>query len=728
LRNGRNTIIVAVACALLGGCMPVRERVRAWFRSPAERLAEAVTIGRDGWGIPHIAGATDAAALFGLGYAHAEDAWPRVEAATIRALGRAAELYGPELLADDLVRAAFEVERHARAEYEREPPERRQLWDAYALGIEYYLETHAVPRRLARFEPWYVFARVRDVSAATVIDGVRVGAALWHEDGAANLQPARGDTAAPAMLGAWLSAASAAWAVAPARTADGHALLTSVARGPFQPTDRPYEFELRSDEGWHVAGLGLPGLPVPVSGHTARHAWTHTASSADVTDGWIVSFEPANPLSYRYDGGERQAVEWLDTIRVRTDTAVVGRVFHFRRTHHGPALTLPDGRTVAFRIARFEEGGALQQWLAMSRAEDLAAFTAALGLGAIPGASTLYADTAGNILYAHGGAVPRRDAALDRTVPANGAEARADWDGVHALDELPRVLNPPGGWLYASGNAPLAVTADEDLARRSELPAYLLEPPAAPPARDARALLARDTVWTAATMAAVPFDTRVALADSAIEALVYEWERLGAADPDRTMTVDAAVDSLRQWDRVGTVASVPMTLYVLWLEQLARPAAAEDEWPRIRALEAALAALNGAWGTADVAWGDINRLQRPRADGTFDAEAGSFPIAGAPPAAGIIFDFNTAPGPAGKLRFGVAGNSRVAVVELGPRVRGWAVDVFGRADDATSPHAFDQAPLYARGELRDVWFHADDVAAAVRRVYRPGPVVADSAR
>jgi acyl-homoserine-lactone acylase len=735
-------VSVAFACALLPACTPVRERVRSLFRSPAERLAELVTIRRDEWGIAHIAGATDAAALFGLGYAQAEDDWAGIEEATIRALGRAAEAYGPSHLADDLVKAAFEVERLARAEYEREPPERRRLWDAYALGVETFLATHPdVLRRLTRFEPWYIFTRTRHVSTATVIDGVRLGAASWQEVAGPGVEGSAADAgfaaADPAgseraragggagVLEGGPEPGSAAWAIAPGRTAAGHALLATIRRAPFADAERPYEFELRSDEGWHVAGLTLPGLPVARSGSNERLGWAHTASTADVADAWTVTFDAADPAAYRYDGATRPVVTWLDTIRVRVDTALVARVFRFRRTHHGPVVTMRDGRSFALAIARFEEGGALQQWLAMSRAAGLDAFLGALGHTALPGASTVYADAAGNILYAHGGAVPRRTAALDRTAPADGADANADWNGTHRLDELPRVLNPPDGVVHAAGVAPLDVTAEGDVLRAEA--AYMVGSglPAAAPA--AHALLAAGTDWTLEKLAGVAFDTRVAVADTTIAALVYEWERLGAVDPDRTMIVDAAIDSLRQWDRVATVASVPMTHYVLWQERRARQVAADDEWPRIRALEDALAELGGAWGRTDVAWGDLNRLQRPPAD-TFDADAASLPIAGAPPIAGTVFEFRTVPGPAGKLRFGVAGNAWIGVVEFGPRVQARAVDVFGHAAAARAPHSFDQAPLYARGALRTAWFHEDDVVAAARRSYRPGAAPADSVR
>jgi acyl-homoserine lactone acylase PvdQ len=85
-------ILLAVACALPA----------ATVNHPAE-LARSVTIYRDTYGVPHIYGPTDASCVFGYAYAQAEDNFWQVEDSYLRALGRAAEVYGKKTLDDDLV-------------------------------------------------------------------------------------------------------------------------------------------------------------------------------------------------------------------------------------------------------------------------------------------------------------------------------------------------------------------------------------------------------------------------------------------------------------------------------------------------------------------------------------------------------------------------------------------------------------------------------------------------
>ena len=123
---------------LVPGCAAVR----GITGGDAPGWAERVTITRDAWGVPHVLGETDAAVAFGVALAQAEDNFWQVEENVLRAIRRAANLYGETQLAGDLIRAAFDVPRLAREEYEREPPGRRALWDAYAAGLNYYLTAH----------------------------------------------------------------------------------------------------------------------------------------------------------------------------------------------------------------------------------------------------------------------------------------------------------------------------------------------------------------------------------------------------------------------------------------------------------------------------------------------------------------------------------------------------------------------------------------------------------
>lgn len=714
----RRTIVLVAFCLTAAGCGPFA--VTTGRQAPEERLAHTVTIHRDAWGVPAVHAATDAGIAFGLAWAQAEDNYWQIEEDYIHALGRAAEYYGERYLAADLVRRAFEVERLSREEYAREPAERRAVWDAYAAGLNYYLRTAGVrPRLITRWEPWMPFALFREPRAGMLVDGVRLGEL---EDAGFQLV-GRWDAAAAEAAGRpQAPSGSNTWAVAPARTAAGHALLFQNPHVGFFGAGQRWEAVVQSDEGWHVRGFAILGTPVLRSGHTASFAWSHTNSAADNTDVYAVTFEADDPLRYRYDGEWRHATQWQDTVRVNTADGVVARAYTFRRTHHGPIVARRGGELLAARFGRLEDGGSLQQWYALNRARDLHGFREALAMRAFTISNTMYADTAGNIYYLHGNAVPRRPAGFEWRLPVPGNTAATEWQGWHELDELPQLMNPGSGWLQNTNSTPFRATAEGWNLDASAYPAYMAREVDNARARTSRRLLEAEPSWTFKAWQRAAFDTYVNEAEPEIARLVHEWEQVGGTSPFRAMRADEAIDMLRGWDRVATTESEAMTLFVLWQERYR--AAPDGPLPGFRALEETIGRLELVHGTVRVPWGDVNRLQRVHTSGAepFDDAAPSLPVPGAPEIAGTVFRFTTVPGPDGRRRYGRSGHTWVSVVELAPAVRSRSIVQFGQSADPQSPHWFDQAPLYVRGELKDAPFTAEAVRAAARRTYHPGGV------
>ena len=84
----------------------------------ADALARAATIYRDRYGTPHVFGKSDASTVFGLAYAQAEDNFAQVEEDFALAIGRGAEIYGSELIDEDRLNRALEIERFAKSDYD----------------------------------------------------------------------------------------------------------------------------------------------------------------------------------------------------------------------------------------------------------------------------------------------------------------------------------------------------------------------------------------------------------------------------------------------------------------------------------------------------------------------------------------------------------------------------------------------------------------------------------
>ncbi|HET9226832.1 MAG TPA: penicillin acylase family protein [Thermoanaerobaculia bacterium] len=683
------------------------------FAIPAMVTAQdwkSVTIHRDTWGVPHIYGPTDASVAYGMAYAQAEDNFAHLQDNFLRAVGRAAEVHGESSLRDDQISRALEIPRLAREEYERSEPRIKAIYDAYAAGLERYAEKHpGAPRVLARFEPWYPLAMMRLKYQQLEFLGY---AGLDFK----NLKLTFPNPAER-------PEGSNSWAVARSKSASGNPLLFINPHVGFFGVGQYYEAHLHSDEGWNFSGVGRYGLPFPYMGHNEALGWAHTDNYPDHGDLYMETFDdPANPLSYRYGDGRRTATQWSEEIKVKTDKGLESRRFTFRKTHHGPILTEHEGKPVAVKLAKMEEGGWLDQWYEMSRARSLAEFKKALQRVAIPYMNITYADRDGNIFYAYNGTVPRRSLKFDWRKPVDGSDPETEWQGFHPFEDLPQVLNPVTGFVQSCNSSPFATTTSGN-PDPAAFPAYMIGPEIDNPrARVSKRILIEREKFTFDEWTRAATDTRVIEAEAQIPGLVAEWEKLAG---ERKEALAPLVAELKGWDGVGRLDSVGMTLFVDWY---GRVMDRRDE-DKLKLLEETRAELERAWGTWRVAWGEINRIQRTAWTGTeaFSDDRASLPVPGGPGWLGIVFNYYTrrsnaaTPGAAAgsKRRYGMMGNSYVSVVEFGPQPKARSIVYFGQSGDPKSPHWFDQAPLYAKGEFKPAFFSLDEVKANLERSYQP---------
>jgi acyl-homoserine-lactone acylase len=706
----------------------------------AEKIARSVTIYRDSYGVPHVYGPTDASCVFGYIYAQAEDNFWQIEDSYIRALGRASEVYGDRTLADDMLNRALEIPRLGKAEYDRTTGRARELADAFADGLNYFLahNPQVKPRLLTHFEPWYQYAFSRFSiyqlfifgKSGVKVDEIKTAVRALDSSGAAasttvsiNIPdiPLRGldEPEGEPIVG------SNMWTVTPSKSASNHALLFINPHQPFFGPGQWYEGHVHSDEGWDMSGASFFGSPSPTIGHNEYLGWSHTVNDPDIVDLFIEKFDDAkNPLAYRYGDAYRTATEWTDTIAVKTAKGVEPKGFKFRKTHHGPIVCVREGKPLAIKLARLEEGGWVDEWYQMSKAKSMAEFKTAMAKCAIPMFNAMYADRDGNIFYIYNGAVPKRSTQFDWSRPVDGSNPAAEWQGYHSFDELPQLTNPKTGFMQNCNQTPFTTTAEGNPAKDS-FPAYMTHESDNARARISRRILSTHQKFTFEDWARAGFDTTVIESETQIPQLADEWEKLKATDAARAAKLADAIAELKAWDHVSTVDSKAMTLFALWFERMGRLQAqrVKDGWLKIRALEEVTADLSRDFGTWRVAWGDVNRLQRIQSGGeleTFSDSKMSLPIAGAPGPVGIVNNFYTRPVEGQKRRYGVAGTSFVSIVEFGPKVQARSLLVFGQSADPQSPNNFDQAQLYSKKEFKPAWFTLPEIKANSKRVYHPG--------
>lgn len=712
-------LLLAGACASTPSGDPDLARRRA--------QAQRVTITRDDWGIAHVRGTSDADAVFGMIYAQAEDDFNRVEANYLTALGRTAEAEGEKAIWADLRAKLYMDPDDLRARYAVSPDWLKRLMNSWADGLNYYLATHpeVKPRVITRFEPWMALS-FTEGSIGGDIERIDLEAleAFYSKRGKALASSGAGSDPEPR--------GSNGIAIAPRNTADGHALLLINPHTSFFFRS---ELQVTSREGLNAYGAATWGQFFIYQGFNERAGWMHTSSGVDVVDEFLETLEQKDGrLFYRY-GNELRPVE-TKTVGVAyraADGSMASRWFETYRTHHGPIVRDAGGKWVAFAMMH-KPIEALQQSFLRTKASDFASFLSVAELKANSSNNTVFASAKGEIAYLHPQFIPVRDDRFDYTRPVDGSDPRTDWRGLHALSEVPSVLDPPTGWIQNTNNWPFSAAGPYS-PKRADYPRYMDTFGETPRGLQAVRLLQEKRKLSLEGLRDTAYDSYQTAFARLIPGLVAAWDKAPSSDPLKRR-LDGPIAALRGWDYRWGADSVQTTLAMYWGEHLwaevredgqapMAPIDLIDRLPARRKLEALAAVaerVEREFGTWRTPWGEVNRFQRLTGDidHPFSDSGPSLPVAFTSGRWGSLASFGAAPRDGSKRWYGTSGNSFVAVVEFGPRVRAKAVTAGGESGNPASPHFNDQAGRYATGDLREVYFYPDQLKGHIERTYRPG--------
>ena len=303
------------------------------------------------------------------------------------------------------------------------------------------------------------------------------------------------------------------------------------------------------------------------------------------------------------------------------------------------------------------------------------------------------------------------------------------------------MLNPASGFLYNSNDQPWSAAGPGAL-DRAAFPKYMDQAGWNPRGPHALRVLTGRRDFTLEGLNAAAFDSYLPEFAILVPRLTAAYDALPAGDDLRARLHDE-VAALRAWDLRWGLASTETSLAVFWGEALwakaAGPAKAEHvsvyDWmagratptERLQALVEASDRLRRDFGAWRTPWGEINRFQRldDAIAPHFSDAAPSLPVPFTSAQWGSLASFGARRYPGTRRYYGSSGNSFVAAVEFGPRVRAVAVTAGGESGDPRSPHFEDQASRYASGRLREVWFHPDQLAAHTVRAYQPGERATD---
>jgi len=694
-----------------------------------EAEARAVTIIRDNWGIPHIYGKTDANAVFGLMYAQCEDNFKGIEQNYLYQLGMLSEVDGEKSLYSDVQLQLIADTADAIKDYHSASPGFKKLMDAFADGVNYFLYRHpeVEPLVFQRFEPWFALMFTDGSVSATVTGGLNLNETqAFYGPGGEKWGAVQKTVMDEREIG------SNGFAIAPSRSASGHAMLYINPHVPFYFRS---EVQMVSDEGLNVYGAVTWGQFFVYQGFNKHCGWMHTSSSADVGDLYAEKvIKKDGQWFYEYNGALKPVTSRQLVLKVKNGDQTSEKLITGYYTHHGPVLGSRDGKWLALKANNRSYKALLESWL-ITKASTFAEYKKAMGLLSNGTNNTVYADDQGNIAFWYGNFMPKRDPKLDWTLPVDGTTAATEWQGLHPLDEIVHVYNPATGWIESCNATPFT-SSGKSSPDKNKYPTYM-----APDGQNFRAinaikLLSDARKLTLDQLIAKGYDHYLAAFDVLLPPLLKAFD---AAPDSLKNKLSEPVAILKAWDKRSAANSVATSLAVEWgtlmLRQLPPPKTEEaatyqtervtgmlqsiSNEKLIALLVKAVNNLDQQYGTWKISWGDINRFQRPADGKTFSDNEPSLPVGQTSSMFGQLPSFVSRPVNT-KKRYGYSGNSFIAAVEFGTRIKAKTIITGGESFDPASKNYTDQAGMYIDGKFKDVLFYKADVLKHAGRTYHPG--------
>lgn len=719
----KNTILL-LAVILLASCQATQPTEVEQWKAQAER----VEIIRDDFGVPHIYGKTDADAVFGMLYAQCEDDFPRVERNYYWALGRLAEAEGEQALYSDLRARLYMTIDEAKEMYEKAPDWLKELCQAYADGINYYLHTHpeVEPKVLDRFEPWFPLFFFEGSIGGDIesISTRRIEAFYGKNESMAMVDWIEKEDIYEEPKG------SNGIAISGEHTASGNAMLLINPHTSFYFRG---ESQVVSEEGLNAYGAATWGQFFIYQGFNEKNGWMHTSTRVDFKDDFLETVEERNgKLQYKH--GEEWKDVWTSevTLKYKEGEEMKEKTFPLYRTHHGP-ITGKIGDQWVSTALNWEPIDALVQSYTRTKTNNHEEFWEMMEIRRNSSNNTVYADADGTIAYYHGDFIPKRSSEFDYSRPVDGTNPDADWQGMHELDEIITLVNPENGWIQNCNSTPFTAAGPYS-PKPEDYPSYM-----APDQENFRGIHAVQVLeevkdLTIEGLIDLAHDPYLPAFEKVVPGLIRAFDRNLA----KKSQWKEAYDIMKNWDLKTGKSSIAMTMAHFYgmayygsgelprqgdgisrFEYLGTGLADEK---KIEIFETALNQIKKDFGTWKLPWGEYNRFQRLSGDMDlkYDDTKPSIPVGMTTARWGALAAFGARSFDGTKKIYGYRGNSFVAMVEFGDKVKAKSILAGGQSGDPTTPHFDDQVQRYADMDFKEVAFYKEDVDARAKEKYSPG--------
>ena len=507
----------------------------------------------------------------------------------------------------------------------------------------------------------------------------------------------------------WPDMGSNTYAIGPERSASGNTMLVQNPHLPWynEFLFTEYHFNLKGRNMYGANIIGMPGIAI---GFNESLGWSHTDNTIDNSDTYELQLIEDG---YELDGKKKDFTIFTKSLKIKQkDGSLKEKEITILNTLHGPVVKKMDDKVLAIRLAGTDRANMFLQWWRMLNSKNFKEFESALEMAQIPFWNVMYADKYGDIFYLFNGLVPIRKQDTweywNRIIPDGKSEDI--WTEYHPYKDLPKLKNPDSGWLQNANDPPWTSTIPIELYPK-DYPGYM-----APkrmdfrPQRSARMII-EDNSITFDELVDFKLSTRVEFADRILDDLFKAIDVFGSKKAKEGKAV------LERWDRNAEVDSKGMVLFFTWASKfsVSNNSTYTTDWdinnpintpdgladPKRAAMlfEDTVKEIEKKFGKLDVPWGEYYRINyngvNLPANGT-DGRLGVFRVAW--------------PARSDKKNMYVGGgDSWVAVIEFGKKIRAKALLSYGNSTEKDSPYNGDQLVLFSKKELRDVWLYEDDI-------------------
>ncbi len=662
----------------------------------------------DKFGVAHVYAKTTEDLFYGYGYAQAQSHGDLLLHLYGESRGRAAEYFGPSNLEADKWVWTNSVPQRSQKWLDQQTPEFRGYLEAFAKGINDYAAKH--PEALSE--------ESKRVLPVTALDPIEHTHRIVHFTYMGSLRLSN-TTGAPVTAASLLETpediGSNGWAIAPSHTAAGKTLLLGNPHLPWGGWETYYEIQLTAP-GINLYGASQVGFPVLRFVFSDYLGFNQTVNSIDATDLYRIK---TKDNGYLFDGKVLPFENSTHDLKIRQpDGSFRTETLKIRTTVHGPVIKTQDGDPIAMRVAALDRPFMLEQYWQMETAHDFAHFEKALSRLEVPCFNILYGDRDGHIEYLFNGTMPRRKSGDVQywagIVPGDTSDTL--WKDYLTYAELPKSVDPPSGYVQNTNDPPWNTswpnTIDPD-----KFPDYIARRTISFRAERSLRMLYEDPKLTYDNFVKNKLSTHSEMADRILPDLLDAVEKFG------TPLAKQAAAVLKAWDRESEAASRGAVLFYQWGTQfmggaalasqagfavpydvnlpLTTPRSLKDPAQAAKQLDTAAAQTVKLYGSLDVPWGQVMRLQFAGLDLPGNGGFGNLGV----------FRVITYGADHGATRSQTAGETYIAAVEFSNPIKAKVLLSYGNSSQPGSPHQSDQLPLVARKELRTAWRTRTEVLA-----------------